>query len=150
ERADQSEVKARIVTKYFVSWARIIARHSDKVSYVDLFCGPGRYEDGSASTPLMLLSEALKIPELRDGLVAIFNDADEKRSNTLETEIEKLPNVRDFKHKPQVYFGSVDETAANLFEDTKLIPTFSFFDPFGYKGLSSSLIRAIIKDWASE
>jgi hypothetical protein len=31
-----------------------------------------------------------------------------------------------------------------------LIPTFSFIDPFGYKGLSWSLIRAIIKDWASE
>jgi hypothetical protein len=91
ERADQSEVKARIVTKYFPSWARIIAPrtlYSDgKVAYIDLFCGPGRYEDGSASTPLMLLSAALKIPALKNGLVSLFNDADEKHTNTLEKEI---------------------------------------------------------------
>lgn len=154
ERADQSEVKARIVSKYFPSWARIIAPrsvHTDgKVAYIDLFCGPGRYEDGSASTPLLLLSEALKIPQLRDGLVSIFNDADEKHTNTLEKEIARLPNIGDLKHKPEVYVGSVDGSAAEFFEKTKLIPTFSFIDPFGYKGLSWSLIRAIIKDWASE
>jgi three-Cys-motif partner protein len=76
ERADQSEVKARIVTKYFLAWARIIVaaqaragQREFKVAYIDLFAGPGRYEDGSASTPIMVLTEAHKIPELRNALV---------------------------------------------------------------------------------
>jgi hypothetical protein len=59
ERADQSEVKARIVSNYFVAWARIIAPRTmlsdGKLAYIDLFAGPGRYEDGSASTPLMIV-----------------------------------------------------------------------------------------------
>ena len=46
ERADQSEVKARIVSKYFPSWARIIAprtMHTDgKLAYIDLFAGPSK------------------------------------------------------------------------------------------------------------
>ena len=154
ERADQSEVKARIVSKYFPSWARIIAprtMHSDgKVAYIDLFAGPGRYADGSASTPLMVLSEALKVPDLREGLVSIFNDYDEDHTQTLEKEIAKLPGVDQFKYKPTVYTGAIDRSAADYFESTRLIPTFSFIDPFGYKGLSWALVRGVIKDWASE
>ena len=150
ERADQSEVKARIVTKYFTTWARIITSRNAKVGYIDLFCRPGRYEDGSASTPLMLLSEALNIPALMDGLVSFFNDADEKHTNTLQNEIAKLPNISDLRYKPQIQVGTIDRSAADFFEKTKLIPTLSFIDPFGYKGLSRSLIQAIIKDWASE
>jgi hypothetical protein len=32
----------------------------------------------------------------------------------------------------------------------RLIPTFSFIDPFGYKGLSWALVRSVIKDWGSD
>jgi len=31
-----------------------------------------------------------------------------------------------------------------------LIPTFSFIDPFGYKGLSLGLVQGAIKDWGSD
>jgi hypothetical protein len=50
EREDQSEVKGRIVSKYFYVWARIIAPRArpQRIGYIDLFAGPGRYKDGSA------------------------------------------------------------------------------------------------------
>jgi hypothetical protein len=32
----------------------------------------------------------------------------------------------------------------------KLVPTFSFIDPFGYKGLSLGLVQGAIKDWGSD
>ena len=154
ERADQSEVKARIVSKYFPSWARIIAprtlRNEGKVAYIDLFAGPGRYEDGSASTPLMVLSEALKNSELRGRLVSVFNDYDENHTRTLETEIAKLPEIDRLKYKPEVQTGQIDRDVATYFESKRLIPTFSFIDPFGYKGLSWALVHGVIKDWASE
>ena len=58
EREDQSEVKARIVSKYFYVWAKIIGARAraGRIAYIDLFAGPGRYKDGSASTPLMVLA----------------------------------------------------------------------------------------------
>ena len=154
ERADQSEVKARIVTKYFVTWARIIAPrsiHNDgRVAYIDLYAGPGRYADGSASTPLMVLTEALKHDTLRNRLIAIFNDLDENHTATLAQEIGALPGIEKLKHKPEVSTGEVDRTSAEYFEGIKLIPAFSFIDPFGYKGLSWALVRSVIKDWGSD
>jgi len=64
ERDDQSEVKARIVSKYFYVWAKIIVPHarSQRIAYIDLFAGPGRYKDGSASTPPWCLSGRLPSP----------------------------------------------------------------------------------------
>lgn len=152
EREDQSEVKARIVSNYFGTWARIIAPHSmdDKIAYIDLFAGPGRYEDGSASTPLMILENAIANPTLRDALVSIFNDGDENHSQTLENEIKQLPDIEKLKHQPQIRTGEVGKEIAEYFESVKLIPTFSFIDPFGYKGLSSGLVRGVIKDWGSD
>ena len=152
ERADQSAVKARIVTKYFITWAGIIGPRSrtDKIAYIDLYAGPGRYEDGSASTPLMVLTEALKKPALREVLVALFNDRDENHTATLEQQISTLPGIEQFKYKPQVSTAEVDQTFAEYFEQAKLIPTFSFIDPFGYKGLSSALVRGMVKDWGSD
>jgi three-Cys-motif partner protein len=74
ERSDQSEVKARIVQKYFYVWAKVIIpsvkQRGKKVAYIDLYAGPGRYRDGSASTPLLILEQAIKDPDLRSMLVA--------------------------------------------------------------------------------
>ena len=153
EREDQSEVKARIVSKYFETWGMIIAQTKPgdpRILYIDLFAGPGRYEDGSASTPLMVLERAIAQPKLRDVLVAWFNDHDENHTATLQREIDGLPGIETIKNKPRVFTGEVDDSAAEYFQSLRLIPTLSFIDPFGYKGLSSPLIRSIMKDWGSD
>ena len=50
ESTEQSQVKSRIVEKYFWAWAKIIIGQArtqdDKIGYIDLFAGPGRYQDG--------------------------------------------------------------------------------------------------------
>jgi three-Cys-motif partner protein len=152
EREDQSEVKARIVAKYFYTWAKIIAprSRSNRIAYIDLFAGPGRYKDGSASTPLMVLERAIAEPKLRDSLVAIFNDEHPEHIKNLESEIAKLPGIETLKYKPKISTGSVGANIASSLNSKKLIPTFSFIDPFGYKGLSLGLVQGAIKDWGSE
>ena len=68
ERSDQSEVKARIVQKYFYAWANVIMptakRSGNRIAYIDLYAGPGRYKDGSASTPLLVLQHAIEHPKM--------------------------------------------------------------------------------------
>src|SRR5665213_1849654 len=68
ERTDQSEVKARIVQKYFEAWAKVIIPtaklHGGKIAYIDLYAGPGRYRDGAASTPLLVLERAIAAPDM--------------------------------------------------------------------------------------
>src|SRR5580704_14046007 len=93
EQTDQSEVKASIVAKYFVAWAKVMLgvkrQHGriDRLGYIDLFAGPGRYGDGAKSTPLMVLESALATPGLADILVAMFNDKDEGNVASLKEAI---------------------------------------------------------------
>jgi three-Cys-motif partner protein len=152
ERVDQSEVKARIVTKYFYVWAKIIAprARAQRIAYIDLFAGPGRYKDGSASTPLMVLEQAITDPTLRCSLVTMFNDEDPDHTKSLAGEIAKLPGIGTLKYQPEISTGNVGESIASHLKSVRLIPTFSFIDPFGYKGLSLGLVQGAIKDWGSD
>ncbi|OYU51049.1 MAG: hypothetical protein CFE27_13740 [Alphaproteobacteria bacterium PA1] len=154
ERTDQSEVKARIVAKYFTTWAKIVmptvAKRGGKIAYMDLYAGPGRYKDGAASTPLLILQTAIDNPQMAQMLTAYFNDADGDKTSTLESEIAKLPGIEKLKHQPVVTCGEVDDDAATYFNETRLVPSFSFVDPFGYKGLSLKIVQGVIKDWGCD
>lgn len=154
ERTDQSEVKARIVQKYFYVWAKVVAPTAktmdNKIAYIDLYAGPGRYKDGSESTPLLVLERAIEDPQLSEMLVTLLNDADRNHTATLQGEIDKLPGIKKLKHKPQVLCGPVGEDAEKFFNKTRLVPSFTFVDPFGYKGLSLKIVNGVIKDWGCD
>ena len=158
ESREQSQVKSAIVTKYFDKWARIMMATQDKapqrwgsrIAYVDLFAGPGRYKDGTKSTPLMVLEKAINDDQLRDRLVTLFNDKDEDNSQSLQTSIEQIPNVTSLKYQPEIMNKEVGSEMVKLFEMTKLVPTLFFVDPWGYKGLSLKLINAVVKDWGCD
>ena len=154
ERSDQSVVKARIIKKYFVAWAQVVmpavARRGRKIAYIDLYAGPGRYKDGAASTPLLVLQTAIHDSKMAQMLVSYFNDAKDENAATLREEIDKLPGVKKLKYRPITTCGEVDDEAARYFEETRLIPSFSFIDPFGYKGLSLKIIKGVIKDWGCD
>jgi len=87
EQTEPSHVKATIVSKYFDVWANVIIstqkRYPEKIAYIDLFAGPGRYDDGTQSTPLKILKNAIERPDIRDCLVTLFNDKDEEKSRSL-------------------------------------------------------------------
>jgi three-Cys-motif partner protein len=157
EQSEQSQIKAAIVADYFWTWAPIIInvqrrhpQHTQKIAYIDLFAGPGRYQNGAASTPLLIMERAVADPQIRDRLVAIFNDKDEANTRSLETEINKIPGIEKLKYKPQVSTGEVGEELIKQFRSAKLIPTFLFVDPFGYKGLSLQLVQSVLKDWGCD
>jgi three-Cys-motif partner protein len=63
----QQIVKTKLVAKYFGAWARIMLSHArgtgPRIAYIDLFSGPGRFDDGKPSTPLWILRQALKNPK---------------------------------------------------------------------------------------
>ena len=156
ERTEQSRVKAAIVSKYFRAWAKVMipvvkkGRGPQKIAYIDLFAGPGRYKDGSVSTPLLVLQEAIEDADLREMLLSLFNDENPDISRTLEKEIKALPEINRLKHQPTVYNKTIDEEIVQLFEHARLVPTLFFIDPFGYKGLSLRLVKAVLKDFGCD
>jgi len=157
EQREQSLIKARIVSKYFKQWAGVMLgtirkydRQSQKLAYIDLFAGPGRYNDQSKSTPILVLEAILANPELSSRVVTLFNDKDSKNIESLMTAISELPNIDQLKHEPMLFNEEVGDEIAQWFSQQRMIPTFFFVDPWGYKGLSQNLVSSIIKDWGCD
>jgi three-Cys-motif partner protein len=156
EQSAQSQVKAAIVSKYFWSWGKIItgylkgAKKDTSIQYIDLFAGPGRYENGAKSTPLLILEQSIADPLFRDNLFAVFNDKDDANSSSLLREIKALSGIETLKHPPAVHTNEIGEDIVRMFETLSLVPTLCFVDPWGYKGLSLRLINSVLKDWACE
>jgi len=154
ESREQSRIKARIVAKYFWAWAKVItsqARRQDRrIAYVDLFAGPGRYQDDTPSTPIIVLENAIKEKDLRESLVALFNDKDAANVQSLQEAINAVPRVEMLKYTPQVRNEEVGQKIVEAFSQAKLVPTFLFADPWGYKGLSLGLINSVSQNWGSD
>jgi len=157
EQTQESRVKATIVSKYFRAWAKVMIAvqkkwktTNDRIGYIDLFCGPGRYRDGGRSTPLLILESAIADQDLRGRLVTIFNDEDANHAAALKGEISQLPGIATLKYPPRVEHRSVDEALARGLQDLRLIPALVFVDPWGYRGLSLQLIQGVLKDWGCE
>jgi len=151
---EQSEVKVEIVRKYFRAWAKIIAPRvkehgGSEIRYVDLYSGPGRYKDGSPSTPLLILESAIRDSLISQMLAAKFNDENPDNVAALKSEIEKIPGINLLKHPPVVRGYEVDDALATRFERWN-VPTLFFLDPWGYKGVSLRLIETVLKCWGCD
>ncbi len=154
ESREQSEVKTAIVTKYFDAWAKVVIpwarKQSNRIAYIDLFAGPGRYKDGTRSTPLVLLEKAIQEPQMREMLVTMFNDANEDLSRSLEEAVCSLPGVETLKYPPKINHFEVGDEIAKMFREMRFVPTLFFVDPWGYKGLSLNLVGSVLKDWGCD
>lgn len=147
---EQSHIKSQIVKKYFWAWAKIISKRALRISYIDLYAGPGVYEDGTKSTPILVLENALRDDMMRTKLIAHFNDTDSKFAETLKNSIDKIPNIDLLTNKPRITNFSVGKEVVESLRTMTLIPTFMFIDPWGYKGLSIDLIGSVLKNWGCD
>lgn len=156
EQRDQSLVKAAIVAKYFDAWSRVMIANAargipiSRLAYIDLFAGPGRYKDGAKSTPLMVLERAIADEALSKLLVPMFNDADPENVASLQSCLDSLPGKERLKNAPLILCSEVGKDAESMFTRARNCPTFSFIDPFGYKGLSRGIIQSVIKNWGCD
>ena len=155
ESTEQSAAKAEIVAKYFWAWAKVIIstmkqRGGDRLAYIDLFAGPGRYESGKASTPLLVLERAIVDPDMSQRLVTIFNDVDTNNTRTLEAEIRALPGIEQLRYQPEVANEEVGTQIVERFEAMGFVPTLLFVDPWGYKGLSLRLVNSVLRNWGCD
>ncbi len=158
EITEQSKVKLGIVTKYFDAWARVMVGSLKRaptppdwvIAYVDLFCGPGKYDDGTKSTPLLVIEKAIKDSVLRERLITLFNDKDERTVSLLEKELFSIPGIDSLRFRPTVSGLEVSNNILTALGRFQSIPTLFFVDPWGYKGLSVNLIGSLLTAWGSD
>ena len=156
EQSEHSKIKSAIVSKYFDAWSSVIMRAQDRrsgiimLAYIDLFAGPGRYDDGTLSTPVQILTQAVSDERLRNRLVTFFNDGDADVAATLQGVIGQIPGIETLRMPPEVRNFEVGEEVAAWLGSRSLIPSLVFLDPWGYKGLSLDLVDATTKDWGCD
>jgi three-Cys-motif partner protein len=112
------------------------------------------YEDETKSTPLLVLEKAIKNRDKSKMLVTLFNDGNPDYIEKLQKNIEQLEGYDELRYEPE-YINIVMDSDSKIVEElelatTKLIPTLFFIDPFGYQGLSLTLIHSVLKDWGSD
>jgi three-Cys-motif partner protein len=157
DQREQSAVKSTIVSKYFWAWAKVITsvqnrynKQDPRIAYIDLFAGPGRYEDSTKSTPLLVLEKAINDPIINERLVTFFNDRNPNNAQSLKTFVAELPGIGNLKHQPIVENIEIGSAIAKQLKSMKLVPTLLFVDPWGYKGLSLNLIDSVLKNWGCD
>ncbi|MBC6369064.1 three-Cys-motif partner protein TcmP [Algoriphagus sp. AK58] len=153
-----SRIKASIVSEYFPSYCKIIARKNQpqELRYIDLFAGPGNYADGNPSTPLLIGQRCFEDDFLRKNVKFIFND------NVYYKELEQNFNSKfplgTFNKAP--HFGK--STVGENLDITEFLkknthagklnskPSLLFIDPFGYKGIETVVLAEFLKNWGNE
>jgi three-Cys-motif partner protein len=158
KQTPSSRIKAMIVSEYFPKYCRIIAKkHIPQViRYIDLFAGPGIYNDNSESTPLLVAKKCHKDLFLRDKVKLVFND--NVHSEQLRSNFNKLFPEGSFKHKPHFGKSTVGDNEAIktlIIEDTHIESrnekvSLLFIDPFGYKGIETIVLSEFMKNWGNE
>lgn len=151
-QSPQSNIKAKIVAKYFYVWATIIVHHARarNIAFVDLFAGQGRYEDGSDSTPILVLETAINNVPIAKSASFWFNDHNANFIATLEETAQTLPGIDKLNKLPEFSTVKVDDQLVEKLKQRANIPTLLFIDPWGYKSLSLDLINSVLQHPKSE
>jgi len=80
----------------------------------------------------------------------MFNDKNPAYSRQLDETIAELPGIATLRHRPQVSNLVVGRDLVELIQRIRIVPTLFFIDPWGYKGLSLSLLGTAIEGWGCD
>ena len=114
-----------------------------------MYAGPGIYEDGSESTPIIILKKIIDSPEWSSKFVVYLNEKDPDNYAKLCKNVQEIENINSLSNKPIIKNKEINYNTPNEFNFSK-IPCFTFIDPAGYSGLSLELLSAFGKDYGSD
>jgi three-Cys-motif partner protein len=140
EQSYNSDIKTQIVLAAFNMWLK---NNKDKkeLSYIDLFAGPGLYDDGTLSTPICILQEICATRTLARKFNVVFNDHDAKLIAKLRRAILNIKNAG---------FLKILATSASKSENNPQIPTngycFAFLDFWGWKNIYKNYVNLVMQN----
>lgn len=139
-QSPESAAKTDIVANFFAAWLNIIGAVSrGPLAYMELFAGPGKFADGSTSTPLRVLQTILATPHAPRFRV-ILNEMDEATASLLEQNVRSLAGIDKLRQEPILTKEEIGQkNALSFLNYLGDLPAVLFVDPFGYKGVSRQL-----------
>jgi len=156
ECTSASEVKQFIVEKYFTIWASIMVNYLKgrglplRLAYIDLFAGQGKYDDGTESTPILVVKKILANPTFYNNIMLYFNDMNAEYIGKLKVNLSLIPDIEKLRYKPVFENYTVDKEVVEMFNRSKLPPSLLFIDPCGYDGFSLGLVWSVVKGFGCD
>ena len=158
KQTDSSRVKAAIISEYFPQYCKIISRRHcpQRFGYFDMFAGPGIYDDGSMSTPLLIAKNCYEDQFLRERVWMVFNDM--TFGDKLKENFEKYYQSGTFSNEPffaNRIFGEWPKIDTFLTRNTMQgfyneCPSLLFIDPWGYKHINTRVLTQFLTQWGNE
>lgn len=129
--SDNSKIKIALTVNYFKNWLSE-NKNEQSLSYIDFFSGPGTYETGYKSTPILIMEEILKHPKIAQKFNIILNDKNKEYIEKLSKSVVGIQNLKLLK---SITFSN--QSIGNDKQEINLINSANFIilDPFGFKGI---------------
>lgn len=147
------DAKHRLIKHYLDGWFPKLGAWAGRVLYVDTHAGRGRHSSGQAGSPLVALDtllrhgycdELLKRSEVR----FLFIERDPENLERLRRELQEVGELPKRVHVDMSQgnaYEVLSEIVQNLQESgQKMAPAFIFFDPYGFKEVSGSLLHDVM------
>lgn len=150
---DHSKGKHEVLSYYLEAWFPILGSRHPRVTFVDGFAGPGRYQGGEPGSPVIALEafrrHLARVPDWKGEGVFLFIEADKKRALHLVDVVEALGPPASCRYRviQSEFADAVDETMAELPAGR---PAFVMLDPFGVSGVPMSLVARLLQTGKTE
>jgi len=139
EQQPQAVFKHGLLGRYASYFAGPAGAGGDgRILYVDGYAGPGRYDDGSAGSPLVLLAAGEGSTEFGRKPEYVFVEADRAMARALASELTKSGATA------RIINDSFENTWRDLLAERPLSSTLLFLDPFSLS-LDSNAIAEILR-----
>lgn len=121
-------LKHGILSRYIKPWAAKVGSTAEdkRVVYVDGYAGPGKYEDGTAGSPALILDTARDMPYR--SIDCHFVEKTRKSFGPLSSVI---ADAQRDGVSCQAYRGRLDRHLDSILQAAGKAPLFVFLDPFG-------------------
>ena len=133
-----SRIKDQILNDYMTPYLNKVARLDKQIILIDAFAGPGKFEDGTIGSPLIICNAAEE--NVKNLYKAIFVNKERRYHKDL------TGHLRTFIKQKKVI--PIHGTAQDLLEEISGKLTgqtiFLYIDPFAYTGFEFSMIEPFI------
>jgi len=132
-----SPYKDMILAYYLTPYLPKVCSLGKPVVVVDCFAGPGRFEDGTDGSPLIIAKAVRKIAERGKTVSALFIEEKRKYFQQLKE------SVKDYRDVCRTVYGSFEDSAKEIADMGRNNTVFVYIDPYGIKSLRFDTLAGI-------
>jgi three-Cys-motif partner protein len=132
-----SHYKDMILAYYLTPYLYKVSSLGKPVVVIDCFAGPGRFEDGTEGSPLIISKAVRQITEKGKAISAIFIEEKRKYFHQLQESVKDYQDICKTKHQ------SFEDVAKEIAGMGRHNTVFVYIDPYGIKPLRFDALAGI-------